>query len=98
MRKEMMSKDERVLHELFRRAFAASTPAGDWDQLLENATVNERGQKEIPFMEYECDESTLTEIFESTMKEFKVPKWKRRAFKFEYWLGPSPKTKRSEIN
>jgi hypothetical protein len=95
MMKEKMTKEETVLHELFRRVYAVSTPAGDWDQLLENATTNERDQKEIPFDDYECEESVMQEIFESTMKEFKIPKWRRMAFIFEFWLGPSPRSKKN---
>jgi hypothetical protein len=89
-----MTKDEKILHEIYRRAFAASEPPGDWDKLLENATVNQNGQKEIPFMDYECEEETMESIFENVMKEFKVPRWRRRAFHASFMLGCSPKTKR----
>jgi hypothetical protein len=87
------NKDDKILHELYRRAFEASTPKGDFDQLLENATTNQWGQKEIPYMDYECEGEVLEEIFNSTMKEFKVPVWKRKAFNFHFYLGCSPKTK-----
>jgi hypothetical protein len=98
--KEMkrQNKDEKILHELYRRAFAASTPQGDFDLLLENATINEFGEKVIPFMDYECEEEVLESIFNSAMKEFKVPVYRRKAFSFNFYLGCSPKTKRKEIN
>ena len=87
------SRDEKILHELYRRAFAASTPKGDFDLLLENATTNERGQKVIPFMDYECEAEVLEEILDSVLKEFKVPVRKRKSFEFGFYLGCSPKTK-----
>jgi hypothetical protein len=87
------NKDHKILHELYSRAFAASTPKGDFDLLLENATTNERGQKVIPFMDYECEAEVLEEILDSVMKEFKVPLWKRKSFEFGFYLGCSPKTK-----
>jgi hypothetical protein len=98
--KEMkrQDKDEKILSELYRRAFAASTPKGDFDLMMENATTNQWGQKEIPFMDYECEEEVLESIFNSVMKEFKVPVYRRKAFKFHFYLGCSPKTKRKEIN
>jgi hypothetical protein len=88
-----MERDTMILHEIYRRAFAASQPPGDWDKLLENATVNQDGQKEIPFMDYECEAETMESIFQDVMKEFKVPKWRRMAFHTSFMLGCSPKTK-----
>jgi len=87
------NKDDKILHELYSRAFAASTPKGDFDLLLENATTNERGQKVIPFMDYECEAEVLEEILNSVFKEFKVPVRKRKSFEFGFYLGCSPKTK-----
>lgn len=87
------NKDDKILHELYRRAFAASTPKGDFDLLLENATTNQWGQKEIPYMDYECESEVLEEIFNSVMEEFKVPVSRRNAFNFHFYLGCSPKTK-----
>ena len=88
-----MTKDEKILHEIYRRAFAASEPPGDWDKLLENATINEEGRKEIPYMDYECEHEVLESIFETVMKENKVPKWKKRAFYTSFMLVCSPKSK-----
>lgn len=87
------NKEDKILHELYRRAFAASTPKGDFDKLLEEATTNEFHQKVIPFMDYECEAEVLKEILDSVMKEFKVPVRKRKSFEFGFYLGCSPKTK-----
>lgn len=93
-----LHRDEKILHELYRRAFDQSTPKGDFDQLMENAEINQWGQKVIPYMDYECEEEVLQNIFESVMKEFRVPVPRRKAFSFHFYLGCSPKTKRKEIN
>ena len=92
------NKDEKILHELYRRAFDQSTPKGDFNQLMENAEINQWGQKVIPFADYECEEEVLQNIFDSVMKEFKVPVPRRSAFNFHFYLGCSPKTKRKEVN
>jgi hypothetical protein len=91
-------RDEKILHELYRRAFARSTPQGDFDSLMENAEINEQGEKVIPYMDYECEEEVLQEVFNSVMKEFRVPVPRRKAFSFHFYLGCSPKTKRKEVN
>ena len=89
-------RDEKILHELYRRAFAASTPVGDFDRIFEEAENNESGQKIIPYWDYECEEEVLQNIFNSVMKEFKVPVPRRNAFSFHFYLGCSPKTKKKD--
>jgi hypothetical protein len=89
-------KDKEILWEMYREAFKLSTPSADFDELVNNATTNEFGQKEIPFMDYECDEEVLENIVETTMKRHKVPTWRRKQFSVAFYLGCSPKTKRYE--
>jgi hypothetical protein len=86
--------DVDILHEIYRRVYKASTPSADWDELLASATLNEHGQKDIKFMEYECSKETMEEILINTLKEHKVPTWRRPAFVASFWLGCSPKTAR----
>lgn len=88
-----MKRDEKILHELYRRSFAASEPKGDWDKLFAEATVNEKGEKEIPFMDYIIEDVLLKQIFNDTMKEFKIPKRRRPEFAFSFYLGCSPKSR-----
>ena len=86
------NNDEDIMHELFRRAFAVSTPPGDFDELMAKAETNEFGQKVIPFMDYECPHEVMEKILEDAMVEFKVPKHRIKAFSFNFWLGCSPKS------
>ena len=86
------NNDEEIMHELFRRAFAVSTPPGDFDELMAKAETNEFGQKVIPFMDYECPHEVMEKILEDAMVEFKVPKHRIKAFSFNFWLGCSPKS------
>jgi hypothetical protein len=88
-----MSSDEKIIHEIYRDMFKASTPSGDWDELLKNATINERGEKEIPFMDYEIDKDEMENIFNKAMKKYRIPKYRVSQFKFAVYLGCSPKTK-----
>jgi hypothetical protein len=79
-----------VLHELYRRAYAASTPPAEWDVLLENATLNEWGQKEVPFMDHYCSQEDLDKIIKDVFKEKKVPMGYRERLKTTFLLGASP--------
>jgi hypothetical protein len=92
-----MKKDKitEALWDCYRELFANSTPKGDFDLLVENATTNERGQKEIPFDDYEIDEKQFQEIIESSIKRHKVPKRLRQQFSVAIHLGCSPRFKRS---
>lgn len=78
---------------MYRRAFANSTPKGDFDKLMENAILNEFGQKVIPFMDYECEIDVMEKIVDDVLKEYKVPIYKRKHFKTAFMLGCSPKSK-----
>jgi len=88
-----MRRDEKILHEIYRELFKASTPSGDWDELLKNATINERGEKEIPFMDYEINADEMDRIFNDIMKKYKIRKYRISQFRFEIYLGCSPKSK-----
>lgn len=93
-RKSKEERDKEILWEMYRLAFRASTPSADFDELVANAVMNERGQLEIPFLDYECDEDTLQQIVDDTMKKYKIPTWRRKQFSVAFYLGCSPKTKR----
>jgi hypothetical protein len=89
--------EEAAMFECYRRMYKASTPSADFDKLVEEAEVNEQGQKVIDFMSYEISESEYMQILDDVIKEFKVkPKYKAQAFKVSIHLGCSPKFKRDE--
>jgi hypothetical protein len=88
-----MHKEEKILYEIYRRLFAAATPTGDFYELVRNATINERGEKEIPYNDYELDADEYEKIVDSTIKEFKVPTYRRSAFRIQAYLGCGPRSK-----
>ena len=89
--KTNLKKDDRIIWEIYQKLFLASTPSANFDELVENATINEFGQKEIPFMDYEIDEEQCISIIQDTLKEYKIPKWRRPVFERTIYLGCSPK-------
>lgn len=87
------SRDEKILFDFYRRVYKAATPSADFDELLENATINERGQKEIDYNAYEIDDEIMEQIIKDIFKQYRVPVYRRKAFNFEFHLGCGPKTK-----
>ena len=85
------NKIDDALFDCYRELFANSTPKGDFDQLVENATINDRGQKEIPFDDYEISEARFQEIIVDTLKKHKVPKSLHKSFSVAIHLGCSPR-------
>jgi hypothetical protein len=86
-------RDFDILTEMYRRAFAASTPPADFDALVAVAETNVVGQKVIPYLDYECEQETMDRIVTDVLREYRVPKWRRPLFRNSFMLGCSPKTK-----
>lgn len=83
-------KLKKLLYDCYEEMFQASTPKVSFYELLEKAEINERGEKVIPFMDYEIS----TKDFEDILKKYadKVrPKYRRQSFKTTIILGCSPK-------
>ena len=87
-------KEEEAILECYRRLYKQSTPSADFNLLMENAEIDEQGQKVIDYMSYEIDESVFNTIIDEVIKEYKIaPKYKKQAFKNTMCLGASPKFK-----
>lgn len=87
------NNEEKALMECYRRLYREATPSADFDQLVSDAETNERGQKIIPFDEYEIEQDKLDHIINSVMSEFKIKRYRRQVFKTTIYLGCSPRTK-----
>lgn len=89
-----MKKDDKILLEIYRQLYKASTPSADFDKMMEEAEINEWGQKVIPFMDHEIENNVYEEIIENVLKGYRVPIGRRRLFRQSVALGCSPKTKK----
>ena len=83
-----------AMHECYVELFKNANPPADFDKLVEDAHVNEYGQKEIPFLDYEIDEKLMMRIIQSILKKYKIESYQRQQFKNAIFLGCSPKTKK----
>jgi hypothetical protein len=94
MKKEVL---EKAIFHCYRQLFAHASPPADFDKLVAEAPYNDRGQKDIKFMDYEIDESLFESIVDQTIKDFKIkPEYTRKSFRIAILLGCSPKFKRDE--
>lgn len=93
----MINRYQKIIDEAFlscyRKLYAQSTPKGDFDQLMETAKINSRGEKEIPYLDYEIDHDLLESIIQESIKGFKLPKKYHVGFRNGILLGCSPKSK-----
>lgn len=87
------NKEEQAILECYRRLFKASTPSGDFDEMLAQAEKNDIGQKIIPYMDYEIEENIFDNIIEDIFEDYDIKKQKQRFFKTAILLGCSPKFK-----
>lgn len=90
------AKEEEAMRECYRKLYKASTPPADFDELVNNASIDENGQKVIDFMAYEICEYEFSEIMSNVIKEYKIRKHRQDLFKNTILLGCSPKFKKTE--
>ena len=91
MRQE--EKNDKALMECYIELYANSTPSADFMELVNNAEINERGQKVIDYYAYEIEEDKFNAIVDSILKKYKYKSFLKRAFRNTVLLGCSPKFK-----
>jgi hypothetical protein len=87
------TKLEKALFEAFIEVYKVSEPPADFNELVVVAPLNERGQKDIPFNDYQCDESKMRDILKTVAEKYKLNKQDIRNLEINFWLGCSPRTK-----
>ena len=91
---KMKNIDKAIMH-CYRELYANATPPASFDELLNSATVNEQGQKVIPFLDYEIDKDVFEEIVADTISVYKIKRsYLKQSFRFTILMGCSPKFKK----
>lgn len=88
----MKTKENKAIYYCYCELFKNAKPQGDFEKLLKNAIINDLGQKEIPFNDYEIEQDKLDNIIDESIKKFKLSKYNHQLFKNTIYLGCSPKT------
>lgn len=84
------SKADKIMLNIYRELYKNSTPAADFDELMERAEMNDRGEKVIHYMDYKIEKEKFDEIVESKLKGSKLDEWWKRGIRFNIYLGCSP--------
>lgn len=80
------------MRELYSNSEHISGIKGDFDKLLEDAQINERGEKVIPFLEYYIDEDIYSKITDKYFGENVkgLNRYYRNMLSIGIHLGASP--------
>lgn len=84
-------KLESIIHDIYVELYLNSTPPANFDELVANAKVNKRGQKEIPFMDYYLPIEDMEKIIAKKCK--KINKYWANKIKNSIFMGCSPSSK-----
>jgi len=90
------AKEEEAMRECYRKLYKVSIPSADFDELVNNAPINENGQKVIDYNAHEICEYEFSEIVDEIIKKFKIKARRIVPFKNSILLGCSPKFKKTE--
>lgn len=82
-----------ILHEYYVELYQKATPPADFDELVKNATIDERGDKAIDMDAYVLDDVIVSEIVDTYIKKYKLKHQYLSTFNFHAWLGPIPRSK-----
>jgi len=91
-----MNKDKvtEAIEEFYIEIYKISEPTADFKELVENAIIDKKGNKHIPFNDYVVDKNKFNELAESIRKKYKLrSKWEKDTYSFHCHLGPTPKFK-----
>jgi len=77
----------------YRELYKEATPSADFDELVANAPINERGQKVVDYNAYRLSREKYEEIVEAHIKKNKLKGYEARGFRIEMYLGCGPSSK-----
>lgn len=93
MTTKRLEKLKQAVLDCYQEMYANATPKADFKKLMETCPKNERGQIDIPFMNYGIEEKKYDQILNKflTDKKLKMTKREQDDFKVTINLGCSPK-------
>lgn len=87
-------KEEQIIWDIYVDIYKMSTPSADFNELVDKAPMDDRGRKEIYFMNYEIEEYVFDKILDSHLKGRRITKLKQRMIRNTILMGCSPKFKK----
>lgn len=90
-------KEEKIMWDIYVDLFKEATPSADFNKLVENAPIDDKGRKDIDFMSYEIGEVTFDKILDSHLKGRRITKLKQRMIRNTILMGCSPRFKKNVL-
>jgi len=84
---------QKIIHDTYVELYNNAEPKADFDELVANATINDRGEKVIPFDDYIISKESMDSIIQSFIKRYKINKYMAGQYSACICLGCSPKVK-----
>ena len=88
------TKEQKIIWQIYKEMYAVSTPPADFENLVNSAEKNEKGQKIIPFNDYEIPLRDYEDILKKNLKGKRLTKLKQQMIKNTIALGISPRFKK----
>ena len=88
------NKTEKIIWDIYRELYLNSEPFCNFDELVNSAQKNEKGEKIIPFENYFIEQELMDEIIEKHLKNKRLTKLTKNAIKVNVYLGCSPMSKK----
>jgi hypothetical protein len=92
----MKSREQKLFNaamDCYRELYKEATPSADFDELVANAPINERGQKVVDYNAYRLDKFKYEDIVEKHIKKNKLKGHEAKGFRIEMYLGCGPSSK-----
>jgi len=87
-------KIKEAMNDCYIQMYKESEPPANFLELVENAVLNEYGEKVIPFNDYVISEARADQIIAEVAKKNKFNEYDKKTLSRSVWLGCSPKFKK----
>ena len=87
-------KIQKIIWDIYKELYANSQPKADFDELVNSAEKNEKGEKIIPFENYFIEQELMDEIIEKHLNNKRLTKLAKNSIKFNIYMGVAPRSKK----
>lgn len=88
------TKIQKIIWDIYKELYANSEPKADFNELVNSAEKNEKGEKIIPFENYFIEQELMDEIIEKHLKNKRLTKLAKNSIRVNVYLGVSPVSKK----
>ena len=87
-------KIDKAMFECYSLLYEHSTPSANFQELMDNAEINQFGQKVIDFDSYCLEQDKFDQLMNSVIKKYKFNGYLAKRFRATIYLGCSPRFKK----